>query len=817
VAEYKRLRLQQKAKNQEKLITQSTVNKEVKLLKEPPGEIFLDVVYICIMMNKIILALIVFGFYGVCLGAVVVSNTAELETAVSNANSGGDKEIVLQAGTYTLTDMLGIWADGVTVRGQSENRDSVIVQGQGMYGGVSHIFNVAGTDFTVKDMTIGRVSNHAIQIWGNNNSSNNLISNLRIIDTYEQMVKVSYDSSSANSSENGVMENCLLEYTAGVGPQWYIGGIDAHQARNWIVRDNTFKYISSPSGDVAEHAVHFWSGSVGTIVERNIIIDCDRGIGFGLGDRGHNGGIIRNNMIYHSSTNYGYADVAIGLESASGVQVYNNTIYIQHGYSNAIEYRFPATSGCTITNNLCNGSITSRNGGSATLSSNLTNAAASWFTSVSNGDLHLAYSVSQVVDQGVSVPGLSDDIDGHSRPQGAGIDIGADEYGTVSSGNDPPFGSFDTPVNGSTVRSSIAVTGWALDDVAVTSVKIYRDPVAGEEGKYDGLEYIGDADFVKGARPDVAGQYPGYPNNHTAGWGYMLLTNFMPGNGNGTFTLYAIARDARGNRVTLGTKTITCDNANAVKPFGAIDTPTQGGTASGGKFLNWGWVLTPQPYSIPIDGSTINVWVDGVNIGNPTYNLYRSDIATLFPGYANSQGAVGYFYLDTEAYANGVHTIQWTADDTGGNSDGIGSRYFSINNAGGSRVGAKGPGKAMPAPGKKGIDRTPVVVLKGFDSDIQSEMIMPDQGGVIDVEMKELGRLEIRFRTEVFLCLDGAPDFRTLSQTPLPVGSTLDEESNVFYWQPGPGFAGDYEFIFLDALTGYTRTVRVKILPKFSH
>jgi hypothetical protein len=164
----------------------------------------------------------------------------------------------------------------------------------------------------------------------------------------------------------------------------------------------------------------------------------------------------------------------------------------------------------------------------------------------------------------------------------------------------------------------------------------------------------------------------------------MLLTNFLPNQGNGTFTILAQAIDREGHQVVLGTKTIICDNAHAVKPFGAIDTPAQGGTASGKNFINWGWVLTPQPNSIPTNGSTINVYIDGVAIGHPVYNNYREDIAGLFPGYANSNGAVGYFYLDTTAYENGVHTIQWTAADNAGNNDGIGSRYFTIQNAGAS-------------------------------------------------------------------------------------------------------------------------------------
>ena len=43
-----------------------------------------------------------------------------------------------------------------------------------------------------------------------------------------------------------------------------------------------------------------------------------------------------------------------------------------------------------------------------------------------------------------------------------------------------PFGVFDTPPNGTTgVTGSIAVTGWALDDVEVARVRVVRDPVAG--------------------------------------------------------------------------------------------------------------------------------------------------------------------------------------------------------------------------------------------------------------------------------------------------------------------------------------------------
>ncbi len=96
--------------------------------------------------------------------------------------------------------------------------------------------------------------------------------------------------------------------------------------------------------------------------------------------------------------------------------------------------------------------------------------------------------------------------------------------------------------------------------------------------------------------------------------------------------------------------------------------------------------MTPLPNTIQTDGSTINVYVDGQNLGHPTYNQYRGDIATLFPDNANSQAAGASYYLDTTTYSNGVHTIAWSVKDNAGNTDGIGSRFFTISNTGGSSI-----------------------------------------------------------------------------------------------------------------------------------
>ncbi len=144
-----------------------------------------------------------------------------------------------------------------------------------------------------------------------------------------------------------------------------------------------------------------------------------------------------------------------------------------------------------------------------------------------------------------------------------------------------PFGDFATPFDGTTgITGAIPVTGWVLDDVETVKIEIWRDPVL-SAGEVNSLYFVGDGLFVEGLRPDVEAGYPGLPFNYRGGWGYMLLTNFLPNHGNGTYVLHAIATDKEGHVATLGTKTIACDNANAVKPFGTIDTPGRGGPWAG--------------------------------------------------------------------------------------------------------------------------------------------------------------------------------------------------------------------------------------------
>lgn len=378
-----------------------------------------------------------------------------------------------------------------------------------------------------------------------------------------------------------------------------------------------------------------------------------------------------------------------------------------------------------------------------------------------------------------------------------------------------PFGSFDTPVDGSTVSGSISVTGWALDDIGVSTVQIKRsshpDDPPGAIGP-DGLVYIGDGIFVKGARPDLEDAFPDYPQNDRAGWGYMMLTNFLPNEGNGTFILYAYAYDESDNVVELGRKTIHCDNTNRVKPFGTLDTPAQGGTASGNSYINFGWALTPLPKHIPEDGSTIWIYIDSYPVGNPVYNQYREDIANAFPGYLNSDGAVGFFYINTTEYPNGTHTISWTVIDNEGASDGIGSRYFEIQNTSGDAKALADMNRMSHKEDLTGRLKIEVETKGRQRAEGRRQKALSE--GKIEIEIEELEIIKLQLRGESGSRFIGwtADEYRNL-----PIGSTLDNKTGIFYWMPGPGFLGKHILNFA-VTNGKFRSkpveITINIIPK---
>jgi hypothetical protein len=93
-----------------------------------------------------------------------------------------------------------------------------------------------------------------------------------------------------------------------------------------------------------------------------------------------------------------------------------------------------------------------------------------------------------------------------------------------------------------------------------------------------------------------------------------------------------------------------------------------------------------------------------------------------------------------------------------------------------------------------------VILKKDFNENKMLKAICPDDEGIINIEIKELERVAIQlegtmglaplFTYTGFLVIDNC--LRSL-----PAGSTLNTKRGIFSWQPGPGFYGTYEFVFI--------------------
>ena len=361
-------------------------------------------------------------------GPVVrVSTEAGLQAAVRNLSS--NTTILIAPGTYRLTATLqlkGPYAN-VAIRG-STTRDEVVIAGPGMTqptDDVPYGLWIGGdiTGVLIANLTLRDFFRHAIIL--NPGARNPHIYNVRLVDTGQQFIKSNPDGAGGGVND-GIVEYSVIEYTT-TAPSGYTNGIDVHSGSNWTIRDNLFRNIVA-AGALAGPAVLMWNHASHTVTERNLFLNCARGIAYGLQAAGfdHTGGVIRNNFFFRSRNQPG--DVGILVADSPNTQVLNNTVIVSGTYPTPIEYRYSGARGVVIQNNLVDGAISARDGAVGTVSHNVTDAAASMFVDGTAGDLHLVASATTAIDRGLAVPGVTDDWDGEPRPSGSGYDIGASEF-----------------------------------------------------------------------------------------------------------------------------------------------------------------------------------------------------------------------------------------------------------------------------------------------------------------------------------------------------------------------------------------------------
>jgi len=383
---------------------------------------------------------------------VTVANEPALRAAVAAIAS--NETIVIQPGTYNLAAGGGTLyfnraVANVTIRGATNGCNDVVLKGAGMttQGNTPFGIWVGGpTGMLIANLTIRDIFYHPIMLDPNSGGTQNpRIYNVRLVDAGEQFIKVSQKGSGTpvpgSGVANGIVEYSVIEYSRtkdpnGPGGPGYTNGVDILTGSNWIVRNNLFRNIRAADGfGLAGPSVLAWKGTIGTIVEGNLFLNCQYGIALGLdgafpGD--HAGGIVRNNLFHRTSAQSG--DVGIVINNSANTKVFHNTIVLSGTYPNAIEYRFPGTTGFVAQNNLSDAAVRQRDGASGTAIGNITNAAPDWFLDAGAGDLHLRDTATLAIDQAAPLADVTSDYDGDSRPVGTAADVGADELtGTASS------------------------------------------------------------------------------------------------------------------------------------------------------------------------------------------------------------------------------------------------------------------------------------------------------------------------------------------------------------------------------------------------
>ncbi len=314
----------------------------------------------------------------------------------------------------------------------------------------------------------------------------------------------------------GFSEDVLIEGNVTTRSLQEHGIYVSNSADRPVIRGNTSwgNYANGihMNGDVSMGGDGIISGA---LVENNVIYDNGRGGGSGINADGVQNSVFRNNLIYgnHASgmslyridggggssgnlvannTIVGAADSrwALNINSGStGNTVVNNALYSHHSFRgsitispdslagfksdyNAVESRFTLDDGDSVL------SLDQWRAATGQDAHSIVAAPNQLFVNADAGDYHLS-ATSPALDAGTLTGAPTVDLDGISRPSGAGVDIGAYER-LVTPANRPPTAVNDSAAT--TAGAAVDVDVLANDsdpDGTPTSVHTFTQPAGG--------------------------------------------------------------------------------------------------------------------------------------------------------------------------------------------------------------------------------------------------------------------------------------------------------------------------------------------------
>ena len=368
--------------------------------------------------------------------AIRVATSDELLAAADRVAPGGT--ILLTDGHYKLPRVMVLrQKKNVTIRSISGEPGSVTLTGKGWadgdeYDDILHVSDCDGV--TIAGLTFAECRSYGVKVEAEHAPKNVQIYNCRFRNIGIRAIKGSAGQNPNVRAIKGSVRYCDFENTKVPPAEWLFGGdyiaaIDMMALDDWIFSDNTFRNIKGRNGG-GRAAIFIWVRSRNIAVERNLIVNCDRGVSFGNPGQSTanqpgkelayvSDGIIRNNFIA------GGADCGIELWHAEGIKVWHNSIWRpEQNWTRGIRIG-TGTVQSEVVNNLVHGGI-QIDGGRAETKHNLAERIDGYFVDPSSGNLALTARATGAIDRGVVLSGVPRDVRG--LPRRGAPDLGAWEF-----------------------------------------------------------------------------------------------------------------------------------------------------------------------------------------------------------------------------------------------------------------------------------------------------------------------------------------------------------------------------------------------------
>ena len=303
---------------------------------------------------------------------VHVSTPWEIIRAVEDAEEY--MTIVIAAGRYLMPRDFVINTHHLTIRGETGNRDDVILDGGAEYdqhfkplstrfGAPGIIKLIRARHVTIADITLTNSPKYGIMYIGDGRVHHLTVHNVKFHNIWARGLKgtgpyridhrqytaedLGYDPVADehlqwNRARHGKVQHCLFindhpkRDLVDTDEGNYIAGMDLMALQDWTISNNAFVGIRGASGR-GRGAIFIWVESEDVVVENNLFIHCDKALGIGNPHGSHSGkpGAVANgryspyhvkNFVIRGNTIVGGCNKGIEVHHGDNVDVYDNRI-----------------------------------------------------------------------------------------------------------------------------------------------------------------------------------------------------------------------------------------------------------------------------------------------------------------------------------------------------------------------------------------------------------------------------------------------------------------------------------------------------------